>query len=97
MLANRLTGEPREIDVVLRATAAGHETMIVIEAASRRRKAAVDWVEQMIGKHKNLPTDNVVLVAEAGFTRQARKLALAAGMIPLTPESLRGPDPEARS
>ncbi len=93
MLANRLTGEPREVDVVLRAMTAGHETVIAIEAAARSRKASSDWVEQMIGKHKNLPTDKVVLVAEAGFYRPARKLALAEGMVPLTPESLTGPDP----
>jgi len=73
MMVNSRTGAEREVDVVLRSTIAGHETVIAIEAAGRTRKAAVDWVEQMIGKHKNLPTDKVVLVAEAGFTEQAAR------------------------
>ena len=93
MLVNRLTGEEREVDVVLRSTTARHETVIAIEAAGRARRAAVDWVEQMIGKHKNLPTDKVVLVSEAGFSKQARTLALAENMVPLTPTDLTDDDP----
>jgi hypothetical protein len=96
MLVNRLTGEEREVDVVLRTTTAGHETVIAIEAAGRTRRAAVDWVEQMIGKHKNLPTDKVVLVSEAGFTHQAETLAAAENMVTLTPTELAGDDPAYR-
>jgi hypothetical protein len=48
----------------------------------------------MIGKHKNLPTDKVVLVSETGFTPQARDLALAEkNMIPISPETLGNGDP----
>jgi hypothetical protein len=85
MLPNRLTGELREVDIVLRATMAGHETVIAIEAAGRARRATVDWVEQMIGKHKNLPTDKLVLVSKAGFSKQARTLAAAEQMATVTP------------
>jgi len=73
---------------VLRTQTAGHETVIAIEAAAGGRPATVEWVEQMIGKHKNLPTDKVVLVAEAGFSKQARSLATAEKMIPMTPEEV---------
>jgi hypothetical protein len=93
MLPNRVTGEMREVDVILRSRTAGHETVIAIEAASRSRRASVDWVEQMMGKHKHLPTDKVVLVAEAGFSKQAKALALAEQMVPLTPETLASDDP----
>jgi hypothetical protein len=88
MLLNRLTGFKREVDIVLRTQTAGHETVIAIEAASGGRAATVEWVEQMIGKHKNLPTDKVVLVAEAGFSKQAHSLAQAEKMIPMTSEEL---------
>jgi hypothetical protein len=88
MLTNRLTGEPREVDVVLRSMTAGYETVIAIEATSPSRRAAVDWVEQMIGKHKNLPTNTVVLVSERGFTKQARALAIAENMTPISTEVL---------
>jgi hypothetical protein len=93
MLPNLLTGELREVDVVLRAQTAGHEMVLAIEAAGRARRPCVDWVEQMIGKHKNLPTDKVVLVSETGFSKQARALALAEQMVPLTPETLASDDP----
>jgi hypothetical protein len=97
MLPNRLTGELREVDVVLRSRAGpGYETVIGIEAASRDRPAAVDWVEAMIAKHQNLPTDKVVLVAEKGLTEQARNLAIADRMIPIAPEMLDGVDPALR-
>jgi len=85
MLPKRLTGELREVDVVLRAKTAGHETVIAIEATGGARRATVDWVEQMIGKHKNLPTDKAVLVSESGFSRQGRTLARAEQMAPVTP------------
>src|SRR4051812_31100159 len=78
MLRNSLTGDLREVDVTLHTiTGPGYETTIAIEATAKTRKASVDWVEQMIGKHKNLPTNQVVLVSERGFTKQGRKLAIA--------------------
>jgi hypothetical protein len=107
MLTNRVTGEKREVDVVLRTRTAGVEVVIGVEAtglSEARRQASlqpeaplqpdpvdVGWVEEMIGKHKNLPTDKVVLVSETGFTRQARVLAVADAerkMIPIWPEML---------
>ena len=78
MLRNRLTDELREVDVVLRTrNGPGYETIIGIEAVGRGRAAAVDWVESMVAKHQNLPTNQVVLIAEGGFSEQARSLALA--------------------
>lgn len=110
MLTNSVTGKKREVDVVLRTRTAGVEFVIGIEAtglsearrqASLQREASlqpgpvdVGWVEEMIGKHKNLPTDKVVLVSETGFTQQARDLALAEkNMIPIWPEMLGNGDP----
>ena len=95
MLPNRFTGELREVDVVLRSKTGGYETVIAIEAVLRRRPASVDWVEQMIGKHKNLPTNKRVLVAEQGFTKQARALAIAENMV-RTAEALTDADPAFR-
>jgi hypothetical protein len=97
MLPNRLTGELREVDMILRSTTSpGYEIVIAIEATSPSRRAAVSWVEQMIGKYTNLPTDKAVLVCERGFSKQASALAIAEGMIPITPESLEGEDPAFR-
>jgi hypothetical protein len=109
-LTNSVTGKKREVDVILRTRTAGVELVIGVEAtglSEARRQASlqpeaslqpdpvdVGWVEEMIGKHKNLPTDKVVLVSETGFTPQARDLALAEkNMIPISPETLGNGDP----
>lgn len=93
MLLNRVTGEEREVDFVIRGRAAGHEVVVGVEASGRRRKASAEWFEQMIGKHKNLPTDKVVLVAEAGFADQARQLAESEGVVAVAAEDLSSGDP----
>jgi hypothetical protein len=95
MLTNRLTGEQREVDVVLRAKVAGHETVIAVEATSGSSPVTAPWVESMVGRHANLPTDRLVLVSESGFTKQARKLAEAENVATITPEDISGDDPAA--
>jgi hypothetical protein len=95
MLVNEVTGRRREVDVVVRSKVAGYETVVAIEATSGGRRANVEWVERMVAKHKHLPGDKVVLIAEAGFTQQARALAVAEGMVPLAPEDIAGDDPDA--
>jgi hypothetical protein len=93
LLTHSVTGEPREVDVVLRSTVAGHEVIVSVEATARGRKADTTWVEAMIEKHRNLPTSKLVLVSQAGFTESARAQAEAANAIALTPEDLDSADP----
>jgi hypothetical protein len=93
MLTNRVTGDQREVDVVIRSEAAGHEVIVSVEASARSRRATVEWVEQMIAKHANLPTDKLVLVAQAGFTAQARKAADASGAVAIAPKDFNEDDP----
>jgi hypothetical protein len=96
MLVNRLTGASREVDVVVRSQVAGHPVTVAIEATSGRRRATVEWVERMVGKHGNLPTDKLVLVSEGAFTAKARELAQREGAIALAPEDLEGGNTSAR-
>lgn len=86
MLENRLTGELREVDVVIRAQLAGQLVVVAVEATMQR--AGSPWVESMLQKHAELPTDRLVLVAERGFSRGARKLAEARGASAIAPEEL---------
>ena len=77
MMADSATGEEREVDIVIE-TQAGNKSLIMgIECCDRSRKADVGWVEQMWAKHQDLPTDRLVLVARAGYTRSARRKATA--------------------
>jgi hypothetical protein len=96
MLVNRATKRKREVDVVIRAEQATHEVLVGVEATKGERMASVEWVERMIGKHQNLPTDKLVLISESGFRPQAREAADAAGVATFAPEDLAGDDPSYR-
>jgi hypothetical protein len=93
MLLDRMTGQDREVDVVILGRTGGHDITVAVEATSTGRKASTPWVEAMVEKHRNLPTDKLVLVSEAGFTDPARKKAEQEYAVALTPEDLGGDDP----
>jgi len=69
-LQDPLVGE-REVDIVVEAEADGDPVVISLEVNERGRAAPVDWVEQQIEKHRRLPTNKLVLVSRAGFSRKA--------------------------
>ena len=87
-LIDRDTGEKREVDVVVTSVVDGAEVVMGIEAADRSRAADVPWVEQQIAKHCALGTDQLVLVAAAGFYGPALRKALAHGAVTIAPEDL---------
>jgi hypothetical protein len=91
-LPNRLTGQRREVDVVIRGTVGGYPLTVSVEARSAMRRADAPWVESMIGKHQELPTDKLILVSRAGFTDQARELATRSGVIPVSPKDISADD-----
>ncbi|MGW3353265.1 hypothetical protein ACWDA3_59110 [Nonomuraea rubra] len=70
-LPDRVTGEPREVDVVVSGHMAGQPLLIGIECRDRSRKDSVSWVEEMRAKHDDLPTDRLVLVSKSGFSKAA--------------------------
>jgi len=61
----------REVDIVVEAEADGERVVISLEVNQRGRPASVEWVEQQIDKHRRLPTNKLVLVSRAGFSRKA--------------------------
>jgi hypothetical protein len=71
MLADRVTGESREVDVLLVSTTATYQVNLGIEVISWARPANTPWVEKMRAKHDNLPTDKLILVSESGFSEHA--------------------------
>jgi hypothetical protein len=85
MLPDKVTGELREVDVLIASTVSStYSIAIAIEVMGRERKADSPWVESMRGKHADLPIDKVVLVSERGFTRPAAEKAKRYGMEPVT-------------
>lgn len=77
LLRDRETGRQREVDIVIRSGVGEHEILISLECLERKRRATVGWVEQMVMKHRTLPTDKLILVSASGFTASAREKAQA--------------------
>jgi hypothetical protein len=84
MLVDKVTGKQREVDLVIQSTVAGHAVTIGVECNAKKRKASTQWIEEMQGKHKDLPTDKLILVSQAGFYGSARKKAAHYGFDTIT-------------
>jgi hypothetical protein len=84
-LVDRVTQARREVDVCVHSTVAGIDILVSIECRTHERVQTVEWVDQMYGKHLNLPTNLLVLASSSGFTAQAQKLAATRGIETVTP------------
>jgi len=89
---DRSTGQHAEVDILIESTMAGHQVHVGIECTSTRRRATVEWVREMIGKHQTLAIDKTVLVSESGFTREAIRRAGAAGVAAISMAEAGGRD-----
>jgi len=78
-LVDSATGAPREVDVVIEAKEGAHVVTIGVECTRTARRATVEWIECMHGKHVSLPTNKLVLVSKAGFTSAALAKAKCLG------------------
>lgn len=90
-LPDKRSGRSVEVDVVVEGTLGGVALVIGVECTSGNRKATVEWVDQMLGKHNDLPLDKTVLVSRSGFTAEAKAKAEAHGV-----EALHLEEAEAR-
>ena len=93
MLIDQVTGQRREVDVLITAEVAGQPILVQVEATARGRKGTVSWVEEMLCKHADLGTNKLVLVSESGFTKSGLLKAERKGAAALTPQDLTGDDP----
>jgi hypothetical protein len=84
MLQDRVTGESREVDVLVIATTATYEVNLGIEVIAWGRQADTPWVEKMRAKHDNLPIDKLILVSESGFSPAGKRKAQFYGIETLT-------------
>jgi len=65
------TTQEREVDIVIESELAGHSVVVGVECTSTTRPVDAMWVERLVQKHEQLPTDKLVLVSEAGYTHDA--------------------------
>ncbi len=82
-LRDRMTGDEREVDIVIETGIGPYRPIIGAECRGCGRRADIGWVEEMYAKHQNL-TNKLVLVSESGFTTRAIRKAKTLGIEPLT-------------
>jgi hypothetical protein len=62
----------REVDIVIEGELDGEPMIISIEVIERSRPATLPWVQEMIQKHRDLPTNRLLLVSQSGFSQSAQ-------------------------
>lgn len=75
LLQSKTTGEPVEVDIIIESYVGEIPIVIGIECTASVRPVDIEWIDQMIGKHGDLPLDKTILVSKSGFTKNAVKKA----------------------
>lgn len=68
---DRITGEPREHDVLITITGSHHKSNIAIECRDRSRKITVNDVEGFWSKCQDTGVDQGIVVSSKGFSKTA--------------------------
>ncbi len=76
MLTDRLTGQPVEVDIVVRHEVSGYPVVVSIECRDHKRRQGPGWLDEMVGKHRYLETSRLVLVSSSGFTATAQSISM---------------------
>lgn len=84
LLTDSVTQKPVEVDIVVETTVNGVPLTVGLECNAEKRKASIEWVREMLGKHNTLPITTTVLVSKRGFSKDAIALATRMGLVPLT-------------
>lgn len=75
MLPERVSGELREVDILVSLDEGQHRVRIGIECQDRSRPATKQWVEGVAKKHEELGINKTVLISSSGFYAAARRRA----------------------
>lgn len=78
------SGVEREVDIYIENKIGEIHYVICCEVIGRKRKADLNWVEQMISKHRKLITDKLILISKSGFTKNAYNEAQLYKALPIT-------------
>jgi hypothetical protein len=79
-LPDRITGEPREHDVLVTLAGSHHKSTIAIECRDRSRKITVNDVESFWSKCQDTGIDQAVIVSPKGFSKSASTKASHLGI-----------------
>lgn len=92
LLADKITGEKREVDILISKPVADYPINIAVEVIDWKRKAYTPWVEAMHSKHEHLLTNKLVLVSRSGFSKPALTKAEFLNIDTITLEEALGTD-----
>lgn len=84
IVRERENGTEREIDILLKKKVFGTTISIAVECRGRSDKDDIQWIDELIGKYRDLPINKVVAVSKSGFTQAAEEKARANRIDPLT-------------
>ena len=79
-LPDRITGKPREHDVLVTITRTHHVVQIALECKDRSRPITVDMVEAFHQKCQDTGIQQGALVSASGFAKPAREKAVHYGI-----------------
>jgi hypothetical protein len=67
----------REVDILIEDDIAGETVRMAVECRDQERKASVEWIDQIIGKYRDLDVQKIIAVSRSGFSAQAEAKAAA--------------------
>jgi hypothetical protein len=70
-----VTGQQREVDIVIETKVGAHPFVIGIECRDRKRPADAPWIEGIASKHRDIGTHKTVVVSKSGYYKPALKKA----------------------
>ena len=77
MLRERGSNIQREVDVLVEANLAGCIVRLAVECRDRTRRDDIEWIDQLVGKSRDLPVDKIIAVSNSGLTPAALEKAAA--------------------
>jgi len=77
---DRVSGEPRQIDVALVIEAKGHEILVIVDAKFRKEKLDVKDIEGVLALADAVGANKSIVVAANGWTRPAELKARFVGL-----------------
>lgn len=77
MISERGSAVQREVDVLVESRVGDIVVRLGVECRDRTRRDDIEWVDQLIGKYRDLPVDKIIAVSAAGLTRAAEEKARA--------------------
>jgi hypothetical protein len=72
---DQVTGEKREVDIVIETKSGVHPFIIGIECRDRKRSADAPWIEEIASKHQDIGINKTIVVSRSGFYKPALRKA----------------------